>query len=157
DWLLSLGGEYRYRIMDEVDSRLSGKNNFYHLLRERAYADIWYRDRVRAYVEFIGAQSYGWSLPPLAIDRNQADFLNLFMDVKVMDVACNPLTVRVGRQELLYGSQRLISPLDWANTRRTFQGVKGFWHGEHWDLDMFWVKPVIVNAINLDNWDQNQN
>jgi hypothetical protein len=36
----------------------------------------------------------------------------------------------VGRQELLYGAQRLISPLDWANTRRTFEGGKLIWQGE---------------------------
>src|SRR5262249_13508958 len=36
DFLLTLGGEYRYRFMAEYDSRLSGKNNFYNLLRERA-------------------------------------------------------------------------------------------------------------------------
>jgi hypothetical protein len=42
--------------------------------------------------------------------------------VKVATFKEAPAYVRVGRQELLYGSQRLISTLDWANTRRTFQG-----------------------------------
>ena len=157
NWLLSLGGEFRYRYMDEINSRLSGKNNMYSLFRERAYADVWYRDRVRAYIEFIGAQADGFSLPPLAIDRNQADIQNLFVEVKVLEVAGEPVDVRVGRQELLYGSQRLISPLDWANTRRTFQGAKIFWHGCDWDIDGFWVKPVIVNPFFLDTWDVNQN
>jgi len=48
----------------------------------------------------------------------------------------------VGRQELLYGAQRLISPLDWANTRRTFEGGKLIWQGENWDADGFWVRPM---------------
>jgi hypothetical protein len=53
---------------------------------------------------------------------------------------------RVGRQELLYGSERLISPLDWANTRRTFQGGKLFWQDDKLSLDAFIVQPVVPNA-----------
>ena len=30
------------------------------------------------------------------------------------------VTLRGGRQDLLFGAQRLIGPLDWSNTRRTF-------------------------------------
>jgi hypothetical protein len=157
NWLLSLGGEFRYRFMDEIDSRLSGKNNTYSLLRERAYADIWFRDRARIYVEFIGAQIDGNTLPPLAIDRNPADFQNLFVEIKLLEAAGSPVEARVGRQELLYGSQRLISPLDWANTRRTFQGAKMFWHGSDWDIDAFWVKPMITSPNIIDSWDVNQN
>src|SRR5207248_1489620 len=59
-------------------------------------------------------------------------------------------------QELLYGSQRLISPLDFANTRRTFQGVKSFWHSENLDVDLFCVQPVIPNANRFDSVDNNQ-
>lgn len=58
---------------------------------------------------------------------------------------------------MLYGSQRLLSPLEWANTRRTFQGVKVFRHGERWDLDSFWVQPVIPRADELDQADDKQN
>ena len=52
--------------------------------------------------------------------------LNLFADIKLGQFLNGPAYLRVGRQELLYGSQRLISTLDWVNTRRTFQGIKGF-------------------------------
>src|SRR5262249_27259553 len=64
---------------------------------------------------------------------------------------------RLGGEELVEGSQRLISPLDWANTRRTFQGAKAFWHSDNWDVDAFWTKPVIVNPNLLDSWDRDQN
>src|SRR5262249_15058688 len=62
----------------------------------------------------------------------------------------------IGRQELTYGSQRLISPLDWANTRRTFEGIKGFWHGDKLDVDLFWVKPVVVSPSHFDAADANR-
>ena len=47
-------------------------------------------------------------------DQNPADILNLFGEVKVLEQFGTPAYVRVGRQELLYGSERLISPLDFA-------------------------------------------
>ena len=41
----------------------------------------------------------------------------MFADVRLFKFGDkdNPVYFRVGRQELLYGSQRLISTLDWAN------------------------------------------
>src|SRR5262249_60175743 len=62
-----------------------------------------------------------------------------------------------GRQEMLYGSQRLISPNDWLNSPRRFDGVKMFWHASDWDVDVFWTKPVLYDPIFLDPWDLNQN
>lgn len=157
NWLLTLGGEFRYRFMDEISSRATGVNNQYGLIRTRAWADLWFRDRFRAYIEFIEAHSTTQALAPLRIDQNPADILNLFLDVKVWENDGVPIYARVGRQELLYGSQRVISPLDWANTRRTFQGAKVFRHGPKWDVDAFWMKPVIPSATQMDWWDLPQN
>jgi hypothetical protein len=153
DWLFSPGGEFRYRYMSEDNSRLTGTSNDYNLLRARAYGDLSYQDLVRVYAEFIFADSYGQSLPPLAIDANRADFLNLFVDLNILGINGSPVVARIGRQELLFGSQRLISPLDWANTRRTFEGARAFWHGDEWNVDLFWVRPVVIDPSALDSWD----
>ncbi len=158
DWLLSFGGSFWYRYVHETDSRLNaaGTNNDFHLIRTRVHADLWYQDRVRLFAEFLDARSFSPELTPLGIDRNHTDMLNLFTDVKLAE-ANGPVYVRVGRQELLYGSQRLISTLDWANTRRTFQGVKTFWRNQKFDLDAFWVRPMRTEKGDFDNWDTKQN
>ncbi|UJP05289.1 MAG: alginate export family protein [Nitrosomonas sp.] len=159
DWLLSFGGNFWYRYTHETDSRLNSAdiNNDFHLLRTRVHADLWYRDKVRLFAEMLDARAFGSELPPLVTDRNHADLLNLFTDIKLANVNNGPVYVRVGRQELLYGSQRLISTLDWVNTRRTFQGVKAFWRTPEWDVDAFWVRPMITEKGNVDNWDTQQN
>jgi hypothetical protein len=141
----------------EPHSRAGLRENVYDLFRARVYGDLWYRDQFRIYVEFIGADSLWQDLAPQPIDVNRADFLNLFMDIKLVDIDGHPAYVRVGRQELLFGSQRLVSPLDWANTRRTFQGVRAFRQGENFDVDLFWAQPVIPNPTRLDSVDNNQN
>jgi hypothetical protein len=54
------------------------------------------------------------------------------------------VTVRAGRQELLLGSQRLVSPLDWANTRRTFDGGRLIARADDLTADIFVTRPVPV-------------
>jgi hypothetical protein len=157
-WLFATGGEFRYRLANEVNSRMSGTDNRYDLTRLRVFGDLWYKDVFRTYVEFISAQSFNQDLKPLIIDRNYADLLNAFVQIKLFEDSSDvPWYVRGGRQQLLFGSQRLISPLDWANTMRTFDGVRLFRHGEKVDFDVFWARPVIPNPSRFDSNDPNQN
>lgn len=157
NWLFTTGGDVRTRFENKYNDRLTQRDNNYYLSRVRTYADLWYRDDFRVYAEYIGAWSSFQDLPRLPIDENKSDLLNAFVDVKLADLGGNPAYVRAGRQELLFGSQRLISPLEWANTRRTFQGVRTFRQTEKWDYDLFWVQPVVPNGNRFDSVDNNQN
>ena len=166
DWLVSFGGNFWYRHVHETDSRLgspltpNNTDNTFNLIRTRLHADIWYQDKFRLFAEGIDSRSFSQTLAPLVSDANHTDMLNLFADIKLATAKEGVAYVRVGRQELLYGSQRLISTLDWANTRRTFQGVKTFWRNPKLDVDAFWVRPMNVipsGHNNFDNWDTNRN
>ncbi len=48
------------------------------------------------------------------------------------------------RQELQYGRQRLVSPLDWANSRRTFDVARASVRHGSWNIDGFWGMLVPV-------------
>jgi hypothetical protein len=166
DWLVSFGGNFWYRHVHETDSRLgspltpNNTDNTFNLIRTRLHADIWYQDKFRLFAEGIDSRSFSQTLSPLVSDANHTDMLNLFADIKLATAKEGVAYVRVGRQELLYGSQRLISTLDWANTRRTFQGVKTFWRNPKLDVDAFWARPMNVipsGHHNFDNWDTNRN
>jgi hypothetical protein len=157
NWLFATGGQFWSRYMHEVNSRLSGFTNDYTLIRTRVWADLWYRDLVRVYAEFLDAHSLDPDLPPLRIDVNRSDFLNAFVEIKAGEWEDYPIYIRLGRQEMLLGSQRLISTLDWANTRRTFDGIRAYRQGEKWDVDIFWLQPVIPDPSRLDSKDNNQN
>ena len=157
DWLDSTGGEFRTRYQSERDSRGTGVNNNYYLLRTRVYNDIWFRDEFRLYAEFIYSETMNQNLPPLPIDATGPDLLDAFAEVKVGAPLETPLYIRIGRQEMWYGSQRLVSTLDWANTRRTFQGAKAYWHSDSFDVDAFWTQPVIPNRDRFDSVDDRRN
>jgi hypothetical protein len=157
--MLSIGGEERVQFKVEhggANGRFDGKDDEYQLLRSRVYGDLWISDRIRVYVEYLDAQTFNQDVAPLAIDVDHSDLLNAFVDVKLASTDDNPVYARVGRQELLYGSQRLISPLDWANTQRTFEGAKIFYRSKDFDLDGFWVRPVLTFPGRFDSADHNR-
>ncbi|MBX7166280.1 MAG: alginate export family protein [Pirellulales bacterium] len=156
-WLFSAGGEYRNRYMHETDSRLTTIQNTYEQMRTIAYGSLYYEDLFGCYVQFLDAQHFRSELAPLAIDRDRSDLTDLFVDVKLAEWDDHPLYVRGGRQELLLGSQRLVSNLEWGNVLRTFQGVRGFRQGERWDFNAFWLQPIIPDPSNFDSPDEDQN
>jgi hypothetical protein len=155
-WTFSTGGEYWVRYTFEQNSRLTEAQNDYSLNHLRTYGDLWYGDGLRIYSEFIWADSFGEDLPPLTPDVDRGDLLDMFIDLKLFDGCGSPVFLRGGRQELVYGSQRLITALPWANKRHSFDGVKLFRHGEQWDFDAFWTQFVPANANEFDLPDDRQ-
>ena len=125
DGKLDIGGQYRLRYHHEHNMRgqgLTGRDDNFLLDRTRVYFDYKMTDRIRLFAEGLDAGSSYEEFAPRQIEVNQLDAQNLFADVVLIDSGSGKLTARGGRQELLFGAQRLLSPLDWANTRRRFDG-----------------------------------
>ena len=158
---LDIGGQLRHRYHSEFgqdrQAGVSGFNrtqNDFSLFRARLYANWQVNDRVRVFAEGIYADVVANDeYLPRPIDRNRGDFLNLFVDLKLERLNTN---VRIGRQELLFGDQRLISPLDWANTRRTFEGVRTTTKMGDWTLDGFLTEFVPVSFDEFDDSDSDR-
>jgi len=157
---LDVGGQMRLRYHHEVGMgqnlagpgvlRFEDTEHDFMLSRFRLYGNWKIDDCTRVYVEGISAEVVDdGDYLPRPIDVNVGDFLNAFIDYELDE----ELTVRVGRQELLYGAERLISPLDWANTRRTFEGVKLMYAGDDWKVDGFYTHYVPVLPYELDQAD----
>ena len=144
NFVFSTGGELRHRFMSQ-DNRLQpggpGQDT-YNLWRWRHYADLKAGENVRFYVEGIDGSSFGEDLPTQAIDENRRDLLNAFVDVELFETGTGTHTVRYGRQELLLGRQRLVSPLHWANTRRNFEGFRYMVKEKDYKLDVFTLNPM---------------
>jgi hypothetical protein len=159
--VLDVGGEYRLRYHNEHNLRLNDLNNDFLLERTRLYGDLRH-EWLRGYAEFIDATESFEQLVPRTSEENRADFINLFGEATLYDDTCGGvLRARVGRQEFLYGNQRVVSPSDWSNTRRTFDGAKLLWTSPTWDIDAFWTRPVplaqhVNNDHNFDHPDQSQ-
>lgn len=153
----STGGEFWLKYHREHNSRLTEVQNDYTLSHVRLFGDLWYSNLLRVYGEYVWADSFGETLPPVPPDVDRGDILDLFIDVNLFEFLGKPIYVRGGRQELLYGSQRMITPLPWANKRHSFDGVKLFRRGEKWDFDAFWSQFVPPVASEFDRPDENRN
>ena len=121
------------------------------MYRARLYANYKVNEDLRFYAEGIYADvDANDDYIPRGIDINRGDFLNLFADIAITE---NTIA-RIGRQELLYGNQRFISPLDYANTRRTFDGVRTITKKGDVQLDMFYTQFVPADPTSFDNPDR---
>lgn len=157
---MDIGGQFRSRFHHEYGmgqtpgfTRFQGNTNNFLLSRFRLYNNWQMNDWARFYVEGIySGVTADDSYVHRPIDTNFGDITNLFFDVALSDKT----TVRLGRQEMYYGAQRLVSPLDWGNTRRTFEGINVLRRTENWALDAFYTNFVPVRPNDLDRADYDQ-
>lgn len=84
---------------------------------------------------------------------NPFDLRQLY--VEIGDTKVFPLSLKVGRQVLLYGDQRLIGPLEWSNISRTFDAVKLRYTGKDglW-VDAFVSSVVVIDRFGMDDSDK---
>lgn len=67
--------------------------------------------------------------------------------------SADTVRLRVGRQEMPLGGERLVSASDWSNTRRTFEGVTGRVAAGRWSVTALAVAPVLVRCYTFDHRD----
>ncbi|MCU0712122.1 MAG: alginate export family protein [Pirellula sp.] len=162
DGKLDLGGEYRSRYHHENNMRgigLTGIDDQFWLSRVRLFSNYRVTENVRVYGEYLYADSGGETFAPRTIEENRGEAQNLFVDATLFDANNVQLVGRAGRQELLFGAERLVSPLDWANTRRTFDGYRATLRGASNTLDLFYTNPVnrIAATGGTNEWDSSNN
>src|SRR5258706_2296801 len=158
DWYVSLGGQYRYRYeyfnnLNFSPPGLAQDEDGYHLNRILAHADLHFGPNFRVFVQGKSSMEDGRDGGPRPVDADEADIQQLFADASFALGGKDSVTLRFGRQDLLYGAQRMISPLDWVNTRRTFEGGKGSVVLGNQTIDLFWVRPVDINKEQLNDGD----
>lgn len=148
--LFDFGGEYRLRDQHENNLRgrnLSGTSDDFLLQRTRFYGNLKLGERIRLYGEALDSATSFQRHTPLPTEENGIEALNLFADGRLYDSDRGELWGRVGRQELAFGNERLVSPAIWNNVLRTFDGAKLFWRGKDWKIDGFWVRPVAFGIL----------
>jgi hypothetical protein len=88
---------------------------------------------------------------PRPIDEDKLNIQNLFGDFVAVRNASDSLTFRAGRQELDYGSGRLISVRDGPNLRLYFTGAKAMFATKGLHIDAFAMMADTVNPGVFDN------
>ncbi len=149
---LSLGGQVRER-WEYFRQYLFGtkgapeQSDDYLLSRFRLSADLHITPYFRVFAE--GKSSLSTDRELLGGRSNAfvdtIDLQNGFADLMIPLGTQTSLTLRGGRQELLFGAQRLVGPSDYTNVRRTFDGGTAILRVHDWTVTPLWAEFVVVD------------
>ena len=129
---LTMGSQLRLRTERRHNFRFDdtrpGNEEGFLLSRFRFDLDWEPNALVRGFVELqdariVGEDAINESRTP-NIFADQLDVHQAYLDVKTPAATRVPVTFRLGRQKIAYGTQRLVSPLEWVNTARVFDAAK---------------------------------
>jgi hypothetical protein len=143
---LTLGSEFRLRYESiENDNWGLAKDDAYLWLRFMPYADLHASNSIRLFGQLIIAEAIDRE-PVTPIDENRADVLQLFGDLVVPIGDDSTLTLRAGRQLLIYGSGRLVDVRYGPNVLQPFDAVTAIIKKKTWRVDAFYSRPVSVDV-----------
>lgn len=147
DRYLSIGGEIRqqFEYYNHPDFGLAPViRDGYLLQRYMLHGDLHLGPSFRLFGQLKSNLATFQEGPPGPTDEDRLDVHQAFFDLRrgVSRDDRNSLTLRVGRQEMLYGSQRLISVREGPNVRRSFDAVRVLTKLNPWQVDGFYSRPV---------------
>ena len=152
---LTLGGELRAEL-DYVQNENWGYNNegrdLFVLQRYQLHTDLHLGQRIRIFGQLRSGLEQGRKNGPRPIDEDKLNVQNLFVDIIPYKRGEKRLLLRIGRQELRYGSGRLIDVRDGPNLRLYFDGAKVVYSTKDMQLDAFVmsdgkVKPGVIDNV----------
>ncbi|MDB5385212.1 MAG: hypothetical protein JWM11_858 [Planctomycetaceae bacterium] len=152
DHYLSLGGESRERIeifhnpgFGAAPANSQG-DNYYFTQRYMLHADLHLGQHLRFFTQTVsGLEDGAIGGPRPEIDVNDFGFHQAFVDLVQSDGngESDSTTWRIGRQEMNYGSGRLIDVREGVNLRQSFDAVRFLARKNEWAVDGFWSRPVL--------------
>jgi hypothetical protein len=157
DWYMTLSGEAR-EVWEQIGNDNWGQAPFWNGYFNERYVlgfDLHYGEHVRTFVELkSGLNSFRYG-GPRPIDEKKLDFQAGFLQVGTSE-GRNSVELRVGRQELEYGSGRVIDVREGPNVRLSFDGFVVKSRIDEWLVDGLAVRPDEDNPGFFDNQPNHQ-
>lgn len=147
---MTLGMEVRGRMEGQTSFNYTQNGDRVYLLT-RVYGSVEVRPNthINGFLQFLDVHALG--LPTHVVQSNMRDTFDarqayLSLRFAPKDV---PVVATVGRQQLRFGSERVIGISDWTNTSRTWDGID-LQIGSKNRLDLFSTSVVTVHPTALD-------
>jgi hypothetical protein len=152
NWFATFGGEAR-ETWEQIGNDNWGKSpimNGYLNERYMLYADLHYGSHVRTFLELKSGINSWRAGGPRPIDEKRLDFQAGFLDIGGA-TSWGSVHVRAGRQEMEYGSGRLVDVREGPNVRLSFDGFLTRVETHAWQVDGFAMRPDEDKPGFLDN------
>ncbi len=161
-----MGGQIRFRgeIRDDYDlkdkTHTKTDNDEFILGRFRLWTRLTPSPYFRAFVEVQSAwewesENIDTDLPDIGggnIYQDRLDIQQAYIDF-FFSPDTFPLYIRLGRQNLNYGRQRLIGPFQWANVARSFDAARIRYDDKIWWVDAYIAQVAVHDDNNLNDTD----
>ena len=122
----------------------------YVLTRWLAHADFHAGKYFRTFVQLQSGLANS-RIGPSPVEDNPLDLHQAFVDINPAVSEKSKLTFRIGRQELLYGSGRLISVREGPNNRQSFDALRSIFSSSNYRTDVFYSHYVAVKSNTFDD------
>lgn len=142
---ISAGGEIRYQYFQYKNEEWGDApqdNDGFILSRLLLHSDLHVTNSFRLFVQLQSSMSDGRVTPASPVEQNELDLHQAFVDYTIAKQPAATWIVRAGRQELGYGSSRLVSVREGPNNRQAFDGVKLFVTARKVKADVFFSEYV---------------
>ena len=154
---VGFGGQFRERVESWTNFNFGAAppapfdvSDVFALTRTCASADLHAGSHVRLFAQVKSSLS---TARDLAGGRRPSDVDEIDVHQLYAELKTGAFAIRGGRLEMAYGRERLVSALDWANTKRNFEGVMAAYSGSSANLTAFWARPVVVRLYGADRRD----
>lgn len=144
DYFLTLGGEVReqYEYILNDNFGVGAKNSDgYWLQRLMLHSDWHFGPFVRVFGQFKSNLEEGREPGPRPPDRKRLDLNQAFIDFSYprtnLSSAATSLTLRLGREEIDFGDERLIAVREGANARQSSDGARFIYNSPKARVDAF--------------------
>ena len=125
----------------------------YHLHRLLLHAELTFDERFRIFGQLGNSNIAGNDRPATPVDDDEAYIHQAFAEIGLQGGLESDagLRLRLGRQELSFGSGRLVSLRDGPNVRRSFDAARLFYRSPAMDWEVFAGAEVRGRPGNFDN------
>jgi hypothetical protein len=140
---LSVGGDLRWRYEHAGNPRygLEPQDRWGVLMqRGSVFADLRLNEHWRGFAQLASSHTKGRAAGPSPVDENRLDPTNLFVEWRSSGDE-GGIGMRVGIQELQFGSGRAIDAREGPNVRRSFEAVRAYATSGPWRVDVFAAAP----------------
>lgn len=135
DLPLTLHAQIRPRLEGRDPATPLGEARGFTSMRTRVGLGMGLGEGISAFVQIQDVRLWGEETSTLA--DFSADALDLHQAWVELAQPDGPLSARLGRQEVVYGGQRLVGAVDWTQQARAFDGVRARYGGERLVVDVF--------------------
>lgn len=150
---ITFGGETRFQYFyakNETWGDDPKDNDGYVLTRWLAHADLHAGKYFRTFVQLQSSLANS-RIDPSPVDNNPLELHQAFVDIDPLVSEKSRLTFRLGRQELAYGSQRIVSVRDGPNNRQSFDALRSIFTTGNYRADVFYSHYVAARPDIFDD------